>query len=150
MPTARVLASIHGSPPSEHHPDHTEDGVGGAACSRACIPISHTTRRVHSLCGSLLPLPCARITGVSYAATRANEFREASLCCALCVQRAPHIGQTLHSSAVGWRVMELAPARTFTYKFAAACGTSPAGSAERVRRVFFTPKGTIFKSVPPI
>ena len=97
--------------------------MGGAARSRACIPISHTTRRVHSLCGSLLPLPCARITGVSYAATRANEFREASLCCALCVQRAPHIGQTLHSSAVGWRVMELAPARTFTYKFAAACGT---------------------------
>ena len=63
-----------------------------------------------------------RITGVSYAAARANGFREASLCCALCAQRGPHIGQTLHSSAVGWRVMEVAPARTFTYKFAAAEG----------------------------
>ena len=113
---------------AEHHthsrtaPTRMEDGVGGAARSRACIPISHTRRRVHSLCGCLLPLPYARITGVSYAAARANGFREASLCCALCAQRGPHIGQTLHSSAVGWRVMEVAPARTFTYKFAAAEG----------------------------
>jgi hypothetical protein len=52
---------------AEHHthsrtaPTRMEDGVGGAARSRACIPISQTRRRVHSLCGSLLPLSCEHV-----------------------------------------------------------------------------------------
>ena len=107
-------------------PDRTDtDGGRRGRCgslSRVHPDFSHKKTRALSLCGCLLPLPYARITGVSYAAARANGFREASLCCALCAQRGPHIGQTLHSSAVGWRVMEVAPARTFTYKFAAAEG----------------------------
>ena len=49
---------------------------------------------------------------MSYAAARANGFREASLCCALCAQPA----HRANASQFCCRVARLAPVTTFTLK----------------------------------
>ena len=66
------------------------------------------------------PLPHVEPGVSDTAADRADGFREASLRCTSCVQRGPRLGRARHSSDRGWRTVELASARTWRTKCAAA------------------------------